>query len=78
MVRAAVQDCTPGATAWLAAVADQGRAAARHLPPKLHRGERVRSVKQLTMYLWDGSGLTASGNHQVIAALEKLLFPAAR
>lgn len=35
-------------------------------------------MKQLTMYLWDGSGLTASGNHQVIAALEKLLFPAAR
>ena len=31
-------------------------------------------MKQLTMYLWDDSGLTASGNHQVIAALEKLLF----
>ena len=30
-------------------------------------------MKQLTMYLWDDSGLTASGN-QVIAALEKLLF----
>jgi hypothetical protein len=31
----------------------------------------MRSMKQLTMYLWDDSGLTASGNHQVIAALEK-------
>ena len=36
--------------------------------------KRMRSMKQLTMYLWDDSGLTASGNHQVIAALEKLLF----
>jgi hypothetical protein len=34
----------------------------------------MRSVKQLAMYLWDDSGLTASGNHQVIAALEKLLL----
>jgi hypothetical protein len=42
------------------------------------RQKRMRSMKQLTMYLWDDSGLTASGNHQVIAALEKLLFPAAR
>ena len=40
--------------------------------------KRMRSMKQLTMYLWDDSGLTASGNHQVIAALEKLLFPAVR
>jgi hypothetical protein len=34
----------------------------------------MRSVKQLTMYLWDDSRLTASGNRQVIGALGKLLF----
>ena len=36
--------------------------------------KRMRSVKQLTMSLWEDSGLIASGNHQVIAAFEKLLF----
>jgi hypothetical protein len=41
---------------------------------RYQRQKRMRSVKQLAMYLWDDSGLTASGNHQVIAALEKLLL----
>ena len=34
----------------------------------------MRSVKQLTVYRWEDSGLIACGSHQVIAALEKLLF----
>jgi hypothetical protein len=33
----------------------------------------MRPVKRLTMYLWDVRP-TASGSHQAIAALEKLLF----
>jgi hypothetical protein len=51
-----------------------GREMAGRAAPDLKRTmqKRMRSVKQLTMYLWEDSGLTVSGNHQVIAALESL------